>query len=263
MPDSCGVGNIRLIDLAIAPGLASQSKRFLCCARKSGVCAGCMIDHNVSALARQSHRRSPPDAPRSTGYYGRLAVKTTSGSRIHDWVLGFMTVNKSHCIKTQHRVLWQFPMPTAVLLPKATITMTEANVITWRKRPGDFVTKDEILFEMETDKVVVEVPAPATGFLLRIDVAEGLAQLVQPIGWIGAPGDQLPAMSAAPSTPGAMDSRPMQSAATTAGSRRTAPSSPAARRRARELGVELASVRGSGPGGRITEADVEDAAHRQ
>ena len=155
-------------------------------------------------------------------------------------------------------------MPTPVMLPKATITMTEASVVAWRKQAGEAVTKEEILLEMETDKVIVEVPAPASGFLLRIDVAAGVATLDQPVAWIGAPGESIPA---------SFQSGPAESKTLTDGMadrelRRTTArpvrsASPAARRRARELGIDLSTVRGTGPGGRITEADVEDAAYRE
>jgi pyruvate/2-oxoglutarate dehydrogenase complex dihydrolipoamide acyltransferase (E2) component len=150
------------------------------------------------------------------------------------------------------------------MLPKATITMTEASVVAWRKQAGDAVTKEEILLEMETDKVIVEVPAPASGLLLRIDVAVGMATLDQPVAWIGAPDESIPVSfqpgpveSKAPMAGGMTDREvPCTAAQPVRGA------SPAARRRARELGIDLSTVRGTGPGGRITEADVEDAAHR-
>ncbi len=144
-------------------------------------------------------------------------------------------------------------MPIPVTVPKATITMEEANIVGWRKRPGEAVLKDEILFEMETDKVIMDVASPASGILLRIDVAEGLVKLDRPIAWIGQAGESIPEVSSteAPSLPQSttFSSIPVAAAGHT--------SSPAARRRARELGIDIALVRGSGPGGRVTEADVE------
>jgi len=150
-------------------------------------------------------------------------------------------------------------MPTPVFIPKATITMEGANIIGWRKLEGDAVAKDEMLFEMETDKVVVEVPAMESGLLLRIDVREGKARLDQPIAWIGQLGDAIPAAGAARETaPVAVVAPPLAVAAE--GSAGAVPSTPAARRRARELGIDLASLQGTGPGGRITESDVDRAA---
>ena len=148
-------------------------------------------------------------------------------------------------------------MATAVRIPKATITLEEANVLGWRKQPGERVRKDEILFEMETDKVVMEVPAPVDGVLLRIEVNEGTARVDQAVAWLGEPGEAIPdeaeavdvVLPVAPSVRG-----PVETVASG-----TLSASPAARRRARELGVDLAKVQATGPGGRITERDVERA----
>jgi pyruvate/2-oxoglutarate dehydrogenase complex dihydrolipoamide acyltransferase (E2) component len=133
--------------------------------------------------------------------------------------------------------------------------MEEANIVGWRKQLGQEVLKDEILFEMETDKVIVEVPAPASGTLLRIDVAEGVAKLDVPVCWIGTSGEPIPDSSSAPKI---AKPSPVPPAVSTLAPGPTA-ATPAARRRAREVGVDLASVRGTGPGGRITEADVDSA----
>lgn len=83
-------------------------------------------------------------------------------------------------------------MAIPVIIPRATITMDEASVSAWRKQPGERVEAGEILFEMETDKVTVEVPAPASGILLRIDVPNGIARLAQTIAWIGEPEEIIP-----------------------------------------------------------------------
>jgi len=144
-------------------------------------------------------------------------------------------------------------MAIPVTIPKATITMEEANIVGWRKRPGEAVLKDEILFEMETDKVIMDVASPASGILLRIDVAEGLAKLDRPIAWIGQAGESIPDVSSAEEA-SLPQSTTFSSVAVAAGGHT---SSPAARRRARELGIDIAMVQGSGPGGRVTEADVE------
>jgi pyruvate/2-oxoglutarate dehydrogenase complex dihydrolipoamide acyltransferase (E2) component len=143
-------------------------------------------------------------------------------------------------------------MPISISIPKATITMEEANIVGWRKRPGEAVLKDEVLFEMETDKVIVEVPAPASGILLRIDVAEGLVKLNRTVAWIGEAGESIPEVSQTEAA-SFSESAPMPvTAAVSSGF-----ASPAARRRARELGIDIALVHGTGPGGRVTEADVE------
>jgi len=151
-------------------------------------------------------------------------------------------------------------MPTPVLIPKATITMEEANIVGWRKQAGDRVTKDEILFEMETDKVIVEVPSPATGILLRIEVSEGVARLDQPIGWIGEATETIPAAQI--SQPVATAANAWPATAASAPTSDVVAATPAARRRAREIGIDIASVRGTGPDGRITEHDVENRARQ-
>jgi pyruvate/2-oxoglutarate dehydrogenase complex dihydrolipoamide acyltransferase (E2) component len=165
-------------------------------------------------------------------------------------------VDKVHKIKPRkQRRLQFFPtaMPIPVTIPKATITMEEANIVGWRKRPGDAVLKDEILFEMETDKVIMEVAAPASGILLRIDIADGVVKLDWPVAWIGQAGESIPDVSQTQEV-----SLPQSTAIpsiTVAAAGHI--SSPAARRRARELGIDIALAHGTGPGGRVTEADVE------
>ncbi len=150
-------------------------------------------------------------------------------------------------------------MAVPITIPKATLSLEEAVILGWKKQPGDRVEMTDILFEMETDKVVVEVPAPAAGCLLRIDVAEGTAKLDQVIGWIGDPGE-IPATPDQPSRPATPAVTPASHAAP---ADNQGAASPAARRRARELGVHLADIRGTGPRGRITEKDVESASQME
>src|SRR5689334_8963677 len=129
-------------------------------------------------------------------------------------------------------------MAVSIAIPKATISMEEGNLLRWLHAEGDTVAKDDLLFELETDKAVLEVPAPAEGTLLRIVVPQGAVRPEQIVGWIGRPGETVEA------APGPRAS------------------TPAARRRASELGVDLALLTGSGPNGRITQEDVEAAAPR-
>jgi pyruvate dehydrogenase E2 component (dihydrolipoamide acetyltransferase) len=108
---------------------------------------------------------------------------------------------------------------------------------------------------MDTDKVVVEVPAPASGYLLRIDTTAGTAKVDQVIAWIGEQGE-MPALTQdiGPCVSQAVALVPSRPKITHEGGHAA---TPAARRRARELGVDLTDVQGTGPGGRITERDVE------
>jgi len=148
-------------------------------------------------------------------------------------------------------------MAVAVTIPKATLSLEEASVIAWRKAVGDPVEKGETLFEMETDKVVVEVPAPAAGYLLRIDVAEGMARVEQTVGWIGGPGETVETIGVrTPAQPATAAAIPQARA----GDSHLGAATPAARRRARELGVDVSLIQGTGPGGRVTERDVESFA---
>jgi pyruvate dehydrogenase E2 component (dihydrolipoamide acetyltransferase) len=121
--------------------------------------------------------------------------------------------------------------------------MDEGTIVRWLKSEGERVAKDELLFELETDKALVEVPAPAEGVLIRILTRDGPARVESIVGWIGEPGE----------TAGD-DTVPPQRA------RERVIATPAARRRAQELGIDIAAVKGTGPGGRISEQDVAGAA---
>jgi pyruvate dehydrogenase E2 component (dihydrolipoamide acetyltransferase) len=153
------------------------------------------------------------------------------------------------------------------------LTMEEGTVAEWLKKEGDAVRKDEPLLTVEMDKGTVEVPAPASGVLRRIIVQPGTTVPVKAlIAEIGEPGEVLapssPAGSApsaaattssAPAAPGQADLSQAAQAAprernSAAGGRLFA--SPRARMRARALDLDLSAIRGSGPHGRIVEADV-------
>lgn len=145
--------------------------------------------------------------------------------------------------------------------------MEEANILKWLKAEGEFVSKEEPLLEMETDKVVMEVAAPASGTLLRVLRAEGIVRAGEVVGWLGERGEEIAdadAVAGPTATHWATEAKPavaQRHAAPDAVSR-NAPATPAARRRASELGVALDTVVGTGPGGRITQMDVEAAARR-
>lgn len=136
--------------------------------------------------------------------------------------------------------------------------MEEGTIVRWLKAEGESVSKDEILFELETDKAVMEVPSPARGVLLKVVVSQGPVSPEQTVGWVGNRGElvqntpqfPLPATTQFEEIrPRSQPPKPSRIVAT-----------PAARRRAGELGVDLGIVTGKGPGGRILEEDVEAAA---
>ena len=154
-------------------------------------------------------------------------------------------------------------------MPALEMAQETGKLIAWRKQEGDRVTKGEPLLEIETDKAVVEVEAPADGILTGITASAGADIPVgQTIAWIVAPGERPPATEPAASAPGAR--AVSQSRSEPAGAIVAAPPavaaatnakiSPKARRLAKELGVEVSSVRGSGPGGEILASDVQAAA---
>ena len=158
---------------------------------------------------------------------------------------------------------------TRVILPKLGLTMDEGRVIAWHKKEGERVAKGEILFEVETDKANMEIESPAAGILRKIIVpADATVPVTTLIALIADTADEpLPEMAAATSV--VAEAAPTSGIASAAASPGlTAPaadgervrSSPAARKRAQELGVEINRVRGTGPGGRINIEDVESAA---
>jgi pyruvate dehydrogenase E2 component (dihydrolipoamide acetyltransferase) len=160
-------------------------------------------------------------------------------------------------------------MAFSVVMPALEMAQETGKLIAWRKQEGDRVTKGEPLLEIETDKAVVEVEAPADGILAGIKAAAGDDIPVgQTIAWIVAPGEAPPveSESTVPAARAASHAKPDPSrvAATPASSAVQAASSarisPKARRLAKELGVDLATVRASGPGGEILASDVQVAA---
>jgi pyruvate dehydrogenase E2 component (dihydrolipoamide acetyltransferase) len=138
--------------------------------------------------------------------------------------------------------------------------MEEGSILRWLINEGESVTRDSLLFELETDKALLEVPAPAEGVLLKIMTGAGPVRVEEVVGWIGAPGESIKPATAARSPEAAAGPFRAPDAVPPPLSRTTSPSTPAARRRAAELGLELAGIAGSGPGGRITQEDVEVAA---
>lgn len=171
-------------------------------------------------------------------------------------------------------------MATLIKLPQFGVTMTEATVVAWLKSVGDTVERGDAVANIETDKLNQEVMATASGILRRIVVpVGGVAKVMEALAVLGtasepesaidvALGLSAPAVSAAPVVPamkaesakasnsGSLSSPPTRAVDEGA----TVRASPLARRLAGELGVNLARVHGSGPGGRIVEEDVRTAA---
>ena len=165
-------------------------------------------------------------------------------------------------------------MPTDIVMPQMGESIFEGTITKWLKKPGDKVQRDEPLFEISTDKVDAEIPAPAAGILQEIKVAEGATvQVNTVVGTIAADGESAAPKSAAsaaaapappakkesaPSKPVAPESEPKQSAPASPShdDEEHARSSPLVRKIARENNINLAQVSGSGLGGRITKQDI-------
>jgi pyruvate dehydrogenase E2 component (dihydrolipoamide acetyltransferase) len=160
-------------------------------------------------------------------------------------------------------------MATEILLPKLGLTMTEGTVVAWRKEEGDTVEKGEVLLEIETDKLTNDVEAPASGVLLKIVVGESETVPVSSVvGYIGEPGEEVPVTEETTTdqpeadagdgdnTGGASTAPTGTSEATDT---RNVVASPVAKRLAKERGIDLTTITGSGPKGRIQKEDVERA----
>jgi pyruvate dehydrogenase E2 component (dihydrolipoamide acetyltransferase) len=153
-------------------------------------------------------------------------------------------------------------MPTEVKLPRLGQGMESGTIVKWLKSEGEAVQKGEALYELDTDKVTQEVEAEATGVLLKIAVAEGEVPVGETIAFIGKEGETVEVT--APPTPKPKTEKkkdepkpePEPTPASTSTNGRIK-ASPLARRIARERGIELSSLRGTGPDGRIVAEDVE------
>ncbi|MDI6774829.1 MAG: dihydrolipoamide acetyltransferase family protein [Verrucomicrobiota bacterium] len=180
-------------------------------------------------------------------------------------------------------------MAQAVVMPKLGQTVEESSIVKWHKKEGDSVKKGEILFEIETDKAVLEIESFFEGALIKVIVGEGMpVPVLSTVGFIGMPGEPIPAVpapAAAPElvsdfrfqvpgggarkaetqVPKAEGGEPKPAGATRRPA--TAPPAPAAPARlfisprakalAKERIVDSANIIGSGPNGRITVRDVE------
>jgi len=168
-------------------------------------------------------------------------------------------------------------MAYPVIMPKTGMAMEEGTILRWLKREGDAVRKGEMLLEIETDKTSMEVEAEADGLLLRVLHQAGeVVPVTQTIAWIGQPGEPLseaagpaaaPAASASAAlTPSAAPAPAAPAAAPAPAARSAVPgkvaATPAAKRRAAELGVPLAGVSGTGPFGAVRLRDLAGAEER-
>jgi 2-oxoglutarate dehydrogenase E2 component (dihydrolipoamide succinyltransferase) len=173
-------------------------------------------------------------------------------------------------------------MPTDIIMPQMGESIVEGTITKWLKKPGDKVQRDEPLFEISTDKVDAEIPAPASGVLQEIKVTEGTTVGVNTVvGTIAVDGEAATAPAkAAPATPAPPpkeekkeEKKPAAAAAPTPAPTPEPPqessedeearSSPLVRKIAREHGISLSQISGTGLGGRITKQDITAFIDRQ
>jgi pyruvate dehydrogenase E2 component (dihydrolipoamide acetyltransferase) len=174
-------------------------------------------------------------------------------------------------------------MPTDIIMPQMGESIVEGTITKWLKKPGDKVQRDEPLFEISTDKVDAEIPAPASGVLQEIKIAEGTTVGINTVvGTISADGEAaapaktapVKAAAAVPAPPPKEEKKeekkaaaqaapappasapPAQEASAEKPDDEEARSSPLVRKIAREHGVSLSQISGTGLGGRITKQDI-------
>ena len=151
-----------------------------------------------------------------------------------------------------------------IQMPKLSDTMTEGTLVAWKKKKGDQVSAGEVLAEIETDKATMEWESPEDGTLAEIYVEEGgKVNVGDKIAFISGEDEEAPAEAKEEKK-----EKPVEAGVAPAQPTRPPPqpeearvkASPVARRIAAELGVDLSSVKGTGPDGRVTETDVRAAA---
>lgn len=172
-------------------------------------------------------------------------------------------------------------MADAILLPKLGQTVEEATIVKWHKKEGDAVSKGDVLFELETDKAVLEAESFYSGTLLKVLIGEDQTAPVQSVvAYVGEAGEAIPDAPPKPATPEpaspaaqppAAAAGPVAAPATapdmpTVAAQPAAPAAPAAPQRliisprakklCRDKCIAPTSIRGTGPNGRITEKDV-------
>jgi len=149
-------------------------------------------------------------------------------------------------------------MASRVIMPKLTDSMEEGVVVKWRKAERERVESGDVLAEIETDKAVMDLEAFASGTLLKILVPEGTTVPSGAlIGVIGDPDEDIRDILAGAQPSAARPSAPRPAPSAVASPEEDTLASPRVRTLAREHGIDLKSVKGSGPGGRIVERDLE------
>jgi len=147
-----------------------------------------------------------------------------------------------------------------VKVPQLSESVAEATLLQWKKKPGDAVAIDEILIEIETDKVVLEVPAPAAGVIVAIVQGDGATvvadQVIAQIDTEAKAGAAAPAAAAPASAAAAAAPMVATAAAAVTGGAKSDVAMPAAAKLMADNSLAAGSVAGTGKDGRITKGDV-------
>jgi len=155
-------------------------------------------------------------------------------------------------------------MGVSVVMPALEMAQETGKLVSWLKKEGEHVRKGDMLLEVETDKAVVEIEAAGDGILAGVTARPGdVVQVGCTIAWLLQPGESPPAPAAAPASGRTISSPAAAVSATRAGPAPAAGGprlSPKARKLAQEHGVDVASLKGSGPGGEILADDILAAA---
>lgn len=152
-------------------------------------------------------------------------------------------------------------MAKVVVMPKLGLTMTEGTISAWKKKAGETVHEGEALFEVETDKLTNTIEATASGILREIVVKEGqTVPCLEPVAVIAGADEDISTLLGSAAKPAAEEEKadapkPAAAPEKPAGGRVIA--SPAAKKLAKERGIDISAVPGTGPNGRITEEDVK------
>ncbi len=170
-------------------------------------------------------------------------------------------------------------MAEIIKMPRMSDTMEEGNIVAWHKKEGDKVTPGDLLAEIETDKATMDFESLWEGTLLHIAVKDGVVPVEGLIAVIGKPGEDWqsqigagektasngqvkspePAPTPAPVAEAASAGAPVATAPAPAGGEGRLKASPLAKSIAKESGIDISAVQGSGDGGRIVRRDVEAA----
>src|ERR1700720_1852305 len=146
-------------------------------------------------------------------------------------------------------------MAHSIVMPALEMAQETGKLLSWRKKEGEAIAKGEPLLEVETDKAVVEIESPADGILAGVKAHAGdVIPVGQTIAWIVNPGEKPPVEEASAASGRRMDTKPVPATAAAANPSDVTPAAPAssarispkARRLAREHGVDLSRVRGTG-----------------